>query len=83
VGWGRPPLLGWPLLFELGLRVAPPVALAFDGDDLRVVRQAIDERDGAARVGKHAVPVLEGQVRGQHTNVPHSALDAAHVAAVY
>ena len=48
----------------------PAKALAFNRDDLRVVDQAIDEGDGAARVGEDGRPVREGQVGGQHQTFP-------------
>ncbi len=47
---------------ELGLAAA--IAVAFDPNDLGMVREAVDQGDGAGRVGKDRVPRLEGQVGG-------------------
>ena len=60
---GRCASLGRPALFLLRVCLAAAVALAFDGEDLGVMGQAVDEGDGTAGVGKDAVPMLEGQVR--------------------
>jgi len=49
-----------PSGFLRALGVAEPVAVPFNGDNLGVVREAIDQRDGAGGVGKDRVPLLEG-----------------------
>ena len=46
---------------ELGLPAT--IAVAFDRNDLGVVREAVDEGDRAGRIGKDGVPLLEGQIR--------------------
>ena len=43
--------------------VAPAIAVPFDRNNFRVVREAVDEGDGAGRVGEDGVPLLEGQIR--------------------
>ena len=50
------------------------VALALDGDDLRVVDDAIDERRDAGSVGEDAGPVAECEVGGQDEALARSAL---------
>ena len=49
------------LLGEFGFTLA--IALALNGDDLGVMREAVDERDGTGRVWEDGVPVFEDQVR--------------------
>ena len=49
-----------PSGFLRALGITEPVAVAFDRDDLGVVREPIDQRDGAGGVGKDRVPLLEG-----------------------
>jgi len=44
------------------LRFLEAIALAFEGDDLGAVQQAIDEGDHAGGVGEHLVPFAEGLV---------------------
>jgi hypothetical protein len=48
-----------------GLGLATAVALTLDGDDLRVVDDAIDERRGARGVRKDRRPFRKGEVRRQ------------------
>ena len=43
--------------------VASAIAVPLDRNDFRVVREAVDERDGAGRVGEDGVSLLEGQIR--------------------
>ena len=52
------------LLCEVGLPLA--IAFPFDGNDFGVVGEAIDERDGAGRVRKDRIPLLEHQIGCQH-----------------
>jgi len=52
------------LLCEVGLTLA--ITFPFDRNDLGVVGEAIDERDGTGRVGKDRVPLLEHQIGCQH-----------------
>ena len=49
-----------PSGFLRALGITEPVAVAFDRDDLGVVGEPIDQRDGAGGVGKDRVPLLEG-----------------------
>ena len=41
---------------------ASPKAVAFEREDLGVVGEAVDERDGARGVGEDGVPALERQI---------------------
>ena len=50
------------LLTELGLSSAE--AMALEEENLGVVGQAVDQRDGAGGVGEDSVPSFEGQVGG-------------------
>ena len=43
---------------------ASPKAVAFEREDLGVVGEAVDERDGARGVGEDGVPALERQIGG-------------------
>jgi hypothetical protein len=52
--------------FGLSVGLAGAVALAFDGDHVGVVDDAIDERGGAGSVGEDAGPVSEGEIGGEH-----------------
>jgi hypothetical protein len=54
-------LLLLPALVRL-LGLALPIPLAFNSNDLGVVRQSVNERDRAGRVRKDRVPLLEGEV---------------------
>jgi hypothetical protein len=49
--------------FSLSLRDAASVAVAFDGEDLGVMDEAVNERNGTAGVRKDGRPVAERQVR--------------------
>ena len=51
-------------LFGAFARFLQTIGLAFDGDDLGVVDQAIDERDHASSVGKDLAPLGERSVGG-------------------
>src|SRR3954468_22922875 len=44
-----------------------PVGLALDGDDLRIVDEAIDQRDDAGGAGEHLVPLGERAVGGDES----------------
>jgi hypothetical protein len=44
------------------LGLALPIRLTFNGDDLGVVRQSVNERDRAGRIWKDRVPLLEREV---------------------
>jgi len=47
------------------LSFASAVALAFDGDDVGMVDDAIDEGSGAGGVGEDGGPAAEGEIRGE------------------
>ena len=73
---GLPPLdLGAALLLtQFGLASAK--AVAFERQNLGMVGEAIDEGDGARRIGEDGVPLLEGQVGGnEHRSVLIAAAD--------
>jgi hypothetical protein len=53
----------------LGLGDAAPVAVAVNGEDLRVVDEAVDERGGGGGVGEDGRPFTEGQVGGEDETV--------------
>ena len=40
-------------------RLAQPIALAFQGNNLGMMGEPINERHGTGRIGKHRVPLLE------------------------
>nr|WP_263398596.1 hypothetical protein [Pseudomonas alloputida] len=51
-------------MFGAFARLLEPIRFAFDGDDLGVVDQAVDQRDDAGRVGEHLAPFGERPVDG-------------------
>src|ERR1043166_8411961 len=50
----------------LGLGFPAAAAIALDGDDLRVMNEAVDQCGGAGCVGEHRRPVRECEIRGEH-----------------
>ena len=63
VCWTR--LLGFGFHFlAFGHGVFEPVALAGDGDNLRVVQKAIEDRGGGGHVLQELAPVFRGAVAG-------------------
>jgi hypothetical protein len=49
-------------LFGVFFCLFEAIGLAFDGDDLGMVDQAVDQRDDTGGVGKDLVPLGEGAV---------------------
>src|SRR3954453_4788350 len=43
-----------------------PVGFAFDGDDLGVVDEPVDQRDDAGGIGENLAPLGKGAVGGDH-----------------
>ena len=43
-----------------------PIGFAFDGDDLGVVHQTVDQRDDTGGVGEHLAPLGERAIGGDH-----------------
>ncbi len=52
---------------------APAIAVAFEGDDLGVVDEAIDEGRGGGGVGEDGRPLAERQVRREREAAPFIA----------
>src|SRR5882672_9240333 len=55
-----------PTRFGLSVGLTRAVALAFDGDHVGVMDDAIDEGGGAGGVGEDAGPVTEGEIGGEY-----------------
>src|SRR2546425_12622730 len=47
-------------------RLAQPIALALNGNNLRMMGEPINERHGTGRIGKDSVPLLEWIIRRHH-----------------
>ncbi len=55
-------LIGWPRTLA---PVLEPVALALQGDDLRVVNEPVDQRGGDHLIAEDLAPGLEASIRGE------------------